>query len=287
MELTPRKLEILRRVVEEYVATGQPVGSKALVERSRLDVSSSTVRSELFELEAIGLLTHPHTSAGRIPTQNGYRVYTEELVVAVEGRPAPFPLDLTAMRNELEEAMRRTTETLSPRCETEAEDERGRCHDPRRVRIAHRKLEAPVRRPGTERVREQPCDRGGPRADEDGEDEIARATRGHDEKREQHRRRIDERALGFEQRRVRRDRPGGRHDLPRGEGEEPACEGSRTAPDLDLLGDDPDGGEPDRPHQQKRAPAPGEVPAAPPGHHGERGGRHDDGEEALHHPPTR
>ena len=95
MELTPRKLEILRRVVEEYVATGQPVGSKALVERSRLDVSSSTVRSELFELEAIGLLTHPHTSAGRIPTQNGYRVYTEELVVAVEGRPAPFPLDLT------------------------------------------------------------------------------------------------------------------------------------------------------------------------------------------------
>ena len=73
MELTPRKREILRRVVEEYVATGQPVGSKALVERSGLDVSSSTVRSELSELEAIGLLTHPHTSAGRIPTESGYR----------------------------------------------------------------------------------------------------------------------------------------------------------------------------------------------------------------------
>ena len=66
MELTPRKLEILRRVVEEYVATGQPVGSRALVERSGLDVSPSTVRSELFELEAFGLLTHPHTSAGRV-----------------------------------------------------------------------------------------------------------------------------------------------------------------------------------------------------------------------------
>ena len=113
MELTPRKREILRRVVEEYVATGQPVGSKALVERSGLDVSPSTVRSELFELEAIGLLTHPHTSAGRVPTENGYRVYTEELVEAIEGRPGPFPLDLTAMRNELEEALRRTTETLS------------------------------------------------------------------------------------------------------------------------------------------------------------------------------
>jgi heat-inducible transcriptional repressor len=113
VELTPRKREILRRVVEEYVATGEPVGSKALVERSGLDVSSSTVRSELFELEAIGLLTHPHTSAGRVPTETGYRVYTEELVSAIEGRPGPFPIDLTAMRNELEEALRRTTEALS------------------------------------------------------------------------------------------------------------------------------------------------------------------------------
>ena len=113
MDLTPRKREILRRVVEEYVATGQPVGSKALVERPGLDVSSSTVRSELSELEAIGLLMHPHTSAGRVPTESGYRVYTEELVGAIEGRPGPFQLDLTAMRNELEEALRRTTEALS------------------------------------------------------------------------------------------------------------------------------------------------------------------------------
>ena len=88
MELTPRKLEILRRVVEEYVASGQPVGSRVLVERSGLDVSSSTVRSELFELEAIGLLTHPHTSAGRVPTQSGYRVYAEGLVGEIEGRRA-------------------------------------------------------------------------------------------------------------------------------------------------------------------------------------------------------
>ena len=113
MELSARKREILRVLVEEYVATGQPVGSRALVERARLDVSSSTVRSELSELEAIGLLTHPHTSAGRVPTESGYRVYTDDLVGAIEGRPGPFPLDLTAMRNELEEALQRTTETLS------------------------------------------------------------------------------------------------------------------------------------------------------------------------------
>ena len=113
MELSARKREILRHLVEEYVVTGQPVGSKVLVERAGLEVSSSTVRNELSELEAIGLLTHPHTSAGRIPTEGGYRIYTEDLVGAIEGRPGPFPLDLTAMRNELEEALRRTTETLS------------------------------------------------------------------------------------------------------------------------------------------------------------------------------
>jgi heat-inducible transcriptional repressor len=111
--LTPRRREILRRVVEEYVATGQPVGSKSLVERSGLDVSSSTVRSELAELESLGLLTHPHTSAGRVPTEGGYRLYAEELVESVEGRPAGLSLDLVAMRTELETALQATTEALS------------------------------------------------------------------------------------------------------------------------------------------------------------------------------
>lgn len=113
MELTPRKRDILRRVVEEYVSTGRPVGSKAIVERIDVDVSSSTVRNELADLESLGLLTHPHTSAGRVPTDTGYRVYTEELVGRVEGRPGPFSVDLTTMRSELEEALRRTTEALS------------------------------------------------------------------------------------------------------------------------------------------------------------------------------
>ena len=62
--LTPRQQEILARVVEEYVATGDPVGSKTLVARTQLEVSSSTVRYELAVLEEQGLLSHPHTSAG-------------------------------------------------------------------------------------------------------------------------------------------------------------------------------------------------------------------------------
>ena len=91
MELTARKRELLRRVVEEYVSTGQPVGSKALVERPGLAVSSSTVRSELAELEALGLLTHPHTSAGRVPTERGYRVYAEELARRDRAAPGAVP----------------------------------------------------------------------------------------------------------------------------------------------------------------------------------------------------
>jgi heat-inducible transcriptional repressor len=113
MDLSPRKREILRLVVEEHVASGQPVGSKSLVDRSRLDLSSSTIRSELAELESLGLLTHPHTSAGRVPTESGYDFYAQELVDSIDGRPPPFPLDLTAMRNELEGALQQTTESLS------------------------------------------------------------------------------------------------------------------------------------------------------------------------------
>ena len=78
-----RAQAILRAVIEEYVTTATPVGSQALVERYRLGVSSATVRSILAELEANGLLTHPHTSAGRIPTDAGYRFFVESIVDAV------------------------------------------------------------------------------------------------------------------------------------------------------------------------------------------------------------
>lgn len=113
MELTERQQEILRWVVQEYVATGQPVGSKVLVERANLPLSPSTVRNELAELEGLGLLTHPHTSAGRVPTERGYRYYVDRLLERLEPRPAAFPLDLSAVRSEIEAAIQATTEMLS------------------------------------------------------------------------------------------------------------------------------------------------------------------------------
>src|SRR5438094_3395168 len=112
-ELTGRQRSLLRSVVEEHIATGQPVGSKTLVERTGLRVSPSTVRAELAELEALGLLTHPHTSAGRLPTEDGYRYYAEELLHRLDPRPAEFPLDLHTTRTEVESALRATTEMLS------------------------------------------------------------------------------------------------------------------------------------------------------------------------------
>jgi heat-inducible transcriptional repressor len=111
--LSERQRQILIRVVEEYVATGLPVGSKNLVERAGLRVSPATVRNELAELEHLGLLTHPHTSAGRVPTDRGYRYYVDRLLERRMPRPATFPLDLSAARSEVESALQATTEMLS------------------------------------------------------------------------------------------------------------------------------------------------------------------------------
>jgi heat-inducible transcriptional repressor len=112
--LSVRQRDLLCHVVEEHVATGQPVGSKTLVERAGLDVSSSTVRHELAELERFGLLTHPHTSAGRLPTEAGYRLYVDDLLARPEpSRPALLGIGLPAAHAEVEEALQATTEMLS------------------------------------------------------------------------------------------------------------------------------------------------------------------------------
>ncbi len=74
-----RRLAVLRAIVEDYVATEEPVGSKALVERHRLGVSPATVRNDMAALEDDGYITQPHTSAGRVPTDKGYRLFVDRL----------------------------------------------------------------------------------------------------------------------------------------------------------------------------------------------------------------
>ncbi len=80
MDLSDRKKRILRAVIETYIDTAEPVGSKLIMERSGLNVSSATIRNEMADLEALGLLEQPHTSAGRIPAPRGYRFYVNDLM---------------------------------------------------------------------------------------------------------------------------------------------------------------------------------------------------------------
>ena len=77
--LDDRKLEVLRAIVEDFVSTSEPVGSRALIERHALGVSPATVRNDMAALEDEGFITHPHTSAGRIPTDKGYRLFVDRL----------------------------------------------------------------------------------------------------------------------------------------------------------------------------------------------------------------
>ncbi|MBI1758873.1 MAG: heat-inducible transcriptional repressor HrcA [Actinobacteria bacterium] len=79
MSLEERKLEVLRAIVEDFVSTREPVGSKALVDRHALGVSSATIRNDMAALEEEGLITQPHTSAGRVPTDKGYRLFVDRL----------------------------------------------------------------------------------------------------------------------------------------------------------------------------------------------------------------
>lgn len=79
-EISERKKKILAAVVDEYIASAEPVGSKLIAEKAGLNVSSATIRNELADLTELGYLEQPHTSAGRVPTAKGYRLYVNELM---------------------------------------------------------------------------------------------------------------------------------------------------------------------------------------------------------------
>ena len=81
MELTERKKKVLRSVVDLYIRTAEPVGSKAITELPDMKYSSATIRNEMADLTAMGYLEQPHTSAGRIPSAAGYRLYVDELMM--------------------------------------------------------------------------------------------------------------------------------------------------------------------------------------------------------------
>jgi transcriptional regulator of heat shock response len=111
--LSERQELILKLVVDAYLASGKPVASKPIAEKREVEWGPSTVRAELAALEAAGFLTHPHTSAGRVPTEVGYRYYVDRLMEA--GLPAAMQveLELSRLRRQIDEAMRETTSALA------------------------------------------------------------------------------------------------------------------------------------------------------------------------------
>ncbi len=111
--LSERQDQILRLVVDVYLASGRPVASKPIAERPEVEWAPSTVRAELAALEAAGYLTHPHTSAGRIPTDAGYRHYVDSLMKAGAAPAGSRELGLTRLRREIDEAMRETSAALA------------------------------------------------------------------------------------------------------------------------------------------------------------------------------
>ena len=111
----PRRLEVLRAIVEDYVHSREPVGSKALVERHQLGVSSATIRNDMAALEEEGLIVAPHTSAGRIPTDKGYRLFVDRIsdvkpLSAAERRAIQSLLEGA---EDLDDVMERTVRLLS------------------------------------------------------------------------------------------------------------------------------------------------------------------------------
>ena len=112
--LSERQELILRLVVDAYLASGKPVASKPIAEQDEIEWGSSTVRAELAALEAAGYLNHPHTSAGRVPTEVGYRYYVDRLMESgVPQAGAGVELELSRLRREIDEAMHETTAALA------------------------------------------------------------------------------------------------------------------------------------------------------------------------------
>lgn len=114
--ITDRKKKLLQLVVQEYIRTGRPVGSKAICEHYDFDMSSATVRNDLAALEEEGFLSHPHTSAGRIPTDKGYKYYVDTLVEIqklTQQEEHTIQHEFASRMRELEDVMTHTSKLLA------------------------------------------------------------------------------------------------------------------------------------------------------------------------------
>ena len=116
MELSERKLKILQAIISDYVKTAEPVGSRTLSKKNELGISPATIRNEMSDLEEMGYLTHPHTSAGRVPSDKAYRLYVNDMMEKKEltvSEKNSIANRLSANVSEFEKTIRHAANILS------------------------------------------------------------------------------------------------------------------------------------------------------------------------------
>jgi transcriptional regulator of heat shock response len=116
MELTERKLKILQAIISDFITTAEPVGSRSLSKKYELGVSPATIRNEMADLEEMGFLSHPHTSAGRVPSDKAYRLYVNRLMERYELEEVEkrrIRAELRANVEDLKNTIRHASEVLS------------------------------------------------------------------------------------------------------------------------------------------------------------------------------
>ncbi|HHV65113.1 MAG TPA: heat-inducible transcription repressor HrcA [Peptococcaceae bacterium] len=116
MQMDERKQKILKAIVQDYIATAEPVGSRTISKKFELGVSPATIRNEMADLEEMGLIEQPHTSAGRIPSDSGYRYYVDSLMVPLvldEEEKRMIRRELTSRLNEVQEVIEHTGKLIS------------------------------------------------------------------------------------------------------------------------------------------------------------------------------
>ena len=113
MELTDRKKKILQAIIRNYLESGEPVGSRTISKYTDLNLSSATIRNEMADLEEMGYILQPHTSAGRIPSDAGYRLYVDELMIEKQKEVDELKGELLDKEEKLDHLLKQTAKLLA------------------------------------------------------------------------------------------------------------------------------------------------------------------------------
>lgn len=113
MELDERKLKILKAIISNYLETGEPVGSRTISKYTDLNLSSATIRNEMADLEELGLIMQPHTSAGRIPTDKGYRLYVDRMMTEKDTEMEEMKSQLLERVDKMESLLKQVAKVLA------------------------------------------------------------------------------------------------------------------------------------------------------------------------------